>query len=95
MIRVALIGGVAVLLVGCATIAEPAVRGAGTCQETGTDELLGREATSAIGAAILARTTAERLRWINRDTLVTADYRTDRVNVQLDDANRITEIKCG
>ena len=84
-------------LTGCATLDAPEetpTRGAGSCDATGTDRFVGMAATSDLGADIMAMTRADRMRWINRDTLVTADYREDRINVKLDDAGRVTELRC-
>ena len=86
-----------IALAGCATMTddEPQMRGAGTCTDEGVDRYIGQQASSELGADILRTTTADRLRWINRDTLVTADYREDRINVDLDDTGRVTGMRCG
>lgn len=83
---------------GCATtesMDDATVRGAGSCTVPAGDRFVGQRATSELGAEVLRVTTADRLRWITPDTIVTADYREDRVNVRLDDTNRVTEIDCG
>ena len=38
---------------------------------------------------------ARALRWIAPNAIVTMDYRTDRLNMHHDAANRITRINCG
>ena len=84
-------------LAGCATLDAPVetpTRGAGSCDASGTERFVGMEATSDLGTQIMAATRAERMRWINRETLVTADYREDRINVKLDDSSRVTELAC-
>jgi hypothetical protein len=35
------------------------------------------------------------LRWIPEGTVVTMEYREDRINIYLDGTNRIKEISCG
>ena len=84
-------------LAGCATLDAPEetpTRSTGSCDAAETDRFVGMAATSTLGADIMAATRADRMRWINRDTLVTADYREDRINVKLDDAGRVTELRC-
>jgi hypothetical protein len=35
------------------------------------------------------------LRWSPPNTMLTMDYRQDRVTIWLDEANKITKIRCG
>ena len=85
---------------GCATLppAEeevPHAGGSGTCEASRASALIGREATSATGAEAMRLTGATALRWIQPGSMVTMDYRQDRLNVELDARNRITGFTCG
>jgi hypothetical protein len=87
------------LLAACpAAPAEPIVHGATpghTYQAEGTDRFIGRPGTSKTGAAILKASNAAVLRWTPPGTMLTMDYRSDRVTVSLGPDTRITRIKCG
>ena len=91
------------LLSGCAVTEsnvananeEVPVYGAGNCDAGPTQELIGREASAELGAEALARSGARTIRWIQPGQAVTMDYRTDRLNIELDENNRVTAITCG
>lgn len=65
------------------------------CQAEGTAQFIGQAGTSETGAAIKHATQAAVLRWAPPGTMLTMDFREDRVTVTLDSANRITKIRCG
>ena len=67
----------------------------GTCDAGPVQTYVGAEADAGLGAIILERSEARRLRWIPPRTVVTADFRTDRVNVEYGDDMNITRIACG
>ena len=69
--------------------------GAGECDASKASALVGREATSELGAEALRRTGAAMLRWLPPGAFVTMDYRRDRLNIELDARNRVTGFKCG
>lgn len=71
------------------------VHGAGHCDAGAAQGLVGQPASSALGAEALARTGARTIRWIQPGQAVTMDYRTDRLNIELDANNRVTAIRCG
>jgi len=87
------------LLAACSTApAEPIVHGATsghTCQTEGTDRFTGLPGTSETGVAILKASNAAVLRWAPPGTMLTMDYRADRVTVSLGPDYKITRIKCG
>ena len=58
----------------------------------GTEKYIGQTGTSETGAAIQQATNAAVLRWAPPNTMLTMDYREDRVTVWLDAANKITKI---
>ena len=67
----------------------------GPCHADNVQDLIGQQATGDLGARVLQRTDARTLRWIQPGQAVTMDYRTDRVNVHLDEQNRVQRIDCG
>ena len=66
-----------------------------TCRTAGTDRFVGKIATKMIGAAIKQVTRAAVLRWAPPYTMLTMDFRADRVNVYFDAQKKITKINCG
>jgi hypothetical protein len=66
-----------------------------TCSTAGTDQFVGKAGTKETGAAILRATHAAVLRWAPPNTMLTMDYREDRVTIWLDAASTITKIRCG
>lgn len=71
------------------------VRGEGDCDAAPAQGLIGRAATPELGQEALRLTRARTLRWIQPGGVVTMDYRTDRLNVELDAGNRVTGMRCG
>lgn len=66
-----------------------------TCRAKGTKEFLGKTGSAMTGAAIRHVTRAAILRWAPPGTMLTMDYRADRVTVYLDGRKKITRIVCG
>jgi hypothetical protein len=66
-----------------------------TCQKAGTEQFVGKVATSDNGAAIIRESHAAVLRWAPPGVMMTMDFRADRVTVYLDEQSRITKINCG
>jgi len=95
--RVVLAG---LLLSGC-TVPEGDVNedvpvyGEGRCDAAAAQALVGREASAELGAEALERTGARTIRWIQPGQAVTMDYRMDRLNIELDERNRVKAIRCG
>ncbi|TPG21850.1 peptidase inhibitor I78 [Sphingomonas koreensis] len=84
------------LLGACAAAQTPVVGGAAqSCKADGLDDLVGKAATAELGAAALDRSGAKSLRWIQPGTMVTMDFRRDRLNLHLDAGNVVTRINCG
>lgn len=87
------------LLSACSTApAAPVVHGetpGHVCQEVGTDAFIGKTRTSGTAASIKQATHAAVLRWAPPGVMLTMDFRSDRVTVWLDPANKITKIRCG
>jgi hypothetical protein len=89
--------GVPVLLAACATTGTPVhgVTPGHKCDATGTNQFIGQPGTSDTGAAVMHATHSAVLRWAPPGTMLTMDYREDRVTVHLAPDGKITDIKCG
>ena len=72
-----------------------ATGGEGICRAEGTGSFIGRPATQELGAQVLRATGARTFQWVGPDTLVTMDFRSDRVRVSYDERSMVTEIRCG
>ena len=85
-------------MLGACAAQQPPVHGVTPghkCDATGTESFIGRIRTDSTGAAIQRATRAAVVRWSPPGTMLTMDYREDRVTVWLDQAKRITKIRCG
>ena len=65
------------------------------CKAEPAQHLVGRPSSQQLGADVVRLTGAKTLRWIPEGGIVTMDYRADRVNVELDQQNKVTRIRCG
>jgi hypothetical protein len=65
------------------------------CDASSAQELVGQAATSELGARALQLTGARTIRWIRPGQAVTMDYRADRLNISIDDRNRVERVTCG
>lgn len=88
------------ILSACITVEapEPARRDAGsgeTCDAAPAKRLIGTKATQASGGEIQRLTGADIFQWIPPDTIVTLEFRSNRVRVTYDATMTITEITCG
>ena len=105
MIARSALGGVMLMTMGCAPLpaSEPPqeeevpVHGSTgrICNAEPAQSLVGRGASSELGAEAMRLSGAGKLRWIPPGARVTMDYREDRLNIELDGANRVTRIRCG
>jgi hypothetical protein len=68
---------------------------AGACNAAPAQHLVGRARSAAVGAEAKRLTGAATLRWIPEGTMVTMDYREDRLNLDLDAKGQITKVRCG
>ncbi|HEV2594992.1 MAG TPA: I78 family peptidase inhibitor [Sphingomicrobium sp.] len=66
-----------------------------SCRNKGTKDFVGMLSSSMTGAAIRHVTRAAILRWAPPGTMLTMDYRADRVTVYLDGHKKITRIIFG
>lgn len=91
----------------CGTAREPApVNGAppkviggggleGSCDAKAAQEYVGQVLDEALGERIKTATAARGVRVIRPGMAVTMDYRADRLNIEIDDDNRIVKVHCG
>jgi hypothetical protein len=95
----ALIGTMMMISAGCtATPAAEAgipVHGGGGCNAAPAQKLVGRARSQAAGAEARRLSGAAILRWIPEGTVVTMEYREDRINLHLNARKRIVRINCG
>ncbi len=66
-----------------------------TCKAEPARGLVGRAASSDVGAEALRLTGAGTLRWIRPGDMVTMDFRPDRLNIELDAQGRVARLRCG
>jgi hypothetical protein len=89
------------LLAACATTAPPGtipvhgVTPGHKCDAKGTGGFIGQAASETTAASIKHATKAAVLRWAPPGTMLTMDYREDRVTVWLDENRKITKVRCG
>lgn len=82
----------------CSTAAQPvppSTPGSGMCTADGLDQYVGQPRTAELGQRIKTQSGARELRWLPKGTVVTMEYREDRVNVRLDERNRVESVNCG
>jgi len=95
----ALIGAIVMMSAGCAA-APPAEDGAtpkggGSCDAAPAQKLVGRARSAAVGGEARRLSGAAALRWIPEGTMVTMEFREDRLNIHLDAQSKIVRINCG
>lgn len=66
-----------------------------TCDASAAQGMIGMAATADTGNRIQAATGSSRFRWLAPNSVMTMDYRKERVNVYYDDKMVITKITCG
>jgi hypothetical protein len=84
-------------MTGCARPADrPATPAASAmCDSTRIEGAIGQTFTPALGDTWRTKAGARAVRVIRPGTAVTMDYRPDRLNVTLDEAGRVTALRCG
>lgn len=97
MTRIAyLVPAVAVLLGGCATMGTPtAAAPKATCSADELTDYVGKPATAKLGEDIMQASGAKVLQWVPAGSMVTMDYRAERLRVKLDGANKVVSASCG
>jgi hypothetical protein len=86
------------VMTGCVTPvgAEPmAERGGGHCDAAPAKVVVGKAKSKALGARAMRLSGATAIRWIGPDSMVTMDFREDRLNLHLDKSNKVVRVRCG
>lgn len=86
------------LLIACAQpeMDEPEDLSAGEpCDPAIFADYIGRQATQELAAEMMSLAGAELMRWINPDSVVTMDFRPNRLNIYLDAEGKIERANCG
>ena len=90
------------LVAACATVnagsVPPAADAAATgmpCRNDQLQQFVGKAATADLGAEIVRASGAKKLQWVAAGTMVTMDFREDRIRAYLDERNRVQRISCG
>lgn len=65
------------------------------CSTARLGAMVGQTASTALGTEAMRTADARTIRWIRPGDAVTMDYRTDRLNIDLDNSNRVTRFRCG
>ncbi|MBW4330930.1 peptidase inhibitor I78 [Stakelama sp. CBK3Z-3] len=69
--------------------------GSGACDVDGLSGFVGQTGTQELAAQALGISGARTVRWRKPGMAMTMDYRTDRLNIDLDKQNVVTGFKCG
>ena len=91
---------VPLLLMACAPVnggaeTPPPEHGAGACNADKAQSFVGQQGTVEIAAQARDAAGAATIRWLRPGMAVTMDYRTDRLNIELDAGDKIVSIRCG
>ncbi|MEC9481781.1 MAG: I78 family peptidase inhibitor [Halomonas sp.] len=73
----------------------PMAQSGGTCDASQVEGHIGEAYREAMQPALLAHSGAQRLRVIRPDQGYTMDYRPERLNVHVDEAGEIIQLRCG
>lgn len=86
-------------IAACASQAQPPVAaprsGSGLCVPDRLGGFVGQPASAGLGADILRQSGASTLRWVPEGTMITMEFRGERVTVHLDRSNRVERAVCG
>jgi Peptidase inhibitor I78 family len=65
------------------------------CDAAAVQNLVGKPYTEAVGKDAQARSKSKSMRLIRPGMAVTMDFRNDRLNIEVDEKNAITAVRCG
>ena len=92
-IRVFGLAAIALLMSACATPATPP--SASACNADAIRPYVGQVATPAVVESARKASGAQLVRALKPNDAATMDYRVERMNIMLDDANKIVRATCG
>ncbi|MEO6226428.1 MAG: I78 family peptidase inhibitor [Thermomonas sp.] len=92
-IRLLGLSAIAMLMSACATPATPPA--AGACNANAIRPYVGQVATPAVVDAARNAAGAQLVRALKPNDAATMDYRVERINILVDDANKIVRATCG
>ncbi len=100
MTRPALIAALALaaapMAAGCTPQSRPATEVPGVeCSAEHLDSVIGKPRSEPLGAEALRLSGAKHLRWITPGMMVTMDFRTDRLNLNVGANGKVLSAKCG
>lgn len=88
----------ALLMAGCETVNDDIPSNDDpryACSTATLGSLVGQTAITQLGAEAMRMANARTIRWIRPGDAVTMDYRSDRLNIDIDAQNRVTGFRCG
>ena len=65
------------------------------CSAESAQYAVGQKSSVGLATELMKKTGSKTLRWIPPRSMVTADFRFDRLNIVYDDAMVITQVSCG
>lgn len=65
------------------------------CRNTMLEQFKGRPASAQLSNEVIRASGSKTLQWIAHGTMVTMEFRADRVRIWLDEQNRVTRANCG
>jgi polyisoprenoid-binding protein YceI len=65
------------------------------CNSTRASDAVGKRDTPALREAVALQIGHTRIRWLPPGTIVTQDYRENRLNVDIDERGMVTRLRCG
>lgn len=83
------------MLAACATTTAGGSEPSGACDAGKVQSALGQPFTVELGADVESTSGARASRVIRPGQAVTMDYRLDRLNIELDAADKIVSLRCG
>lgn len=69
--------------------------GSAGCDAAKVQHLIGTSADGDLAAKAVHLSGASSMRWLRPGQIVTMEYRADRLNMQLDDQNKVVAARCG
>lgn len=91
------LGSLTAMTAACATPQSGVSAGnmSGVCDAAKAQNLIGQPAGSDLAVKALRLSGAATMRWLRPGQIVTMEYRADRLNIQIDDQNKVAAIRCG